>query len=170
MSKSMKFGEEANKDLLSNGEPPATNSDPAASSDVAELKQQLADAAAREESLKSQLAAAGSPPTLADVERMIAERVAAAIAGRPAPAPDQSADQMAKIERERLEREEGQAKDLADLEAGPMKFTISMTGEKMMTRTVGGHSPEEAKGKYEKFFGIRAITESTKQIHVSSAG
>lgn len=165
--KSMKSGDDASKKPSAGEASAASTATPA--SDVTELRQQLADASAREESLKSQLAAAGNPVSMADVERLITDRVAAALAGRPLPSADQSAEQMAKIERERREREEGQSKDLANLEAGPMKFTISMTGEKMMTRLVGGHSPEEAKGKYEKFFGIRALTESTKQIHVAAA-
>lgn len=182
-NKSMKSGDEASKDLLSatepatnTGNPPEPNP-PAAVDHSAELKamqDKLDQAEARHaDELR---AIRSSVPTANDVQNAInnavATAVAAAMAGRPLSAPqeDISKQQMEKVERERKEREELQNKDLADLEAGPMKFTISMTGERMMTRTVGGHSQEEAKGKYEKFFGIRAITESNKQIHVSPVG
>lgn len=185
-NKSMKSGDDASKDLLSTsgessapnaGNPQATDPNPPAtvdsSAEVKALREQLAASEARHAREIDEVKR--GVPTQRDVADFVREQVAtavaAALATRPASAPqeDLSKQQMEKIDRERREREESQAKDLADLEAGPMKFTISMTGEKMMTRTVGGHSPEEAKGKYEKFFGIRAITESTKQIHVAAA-
>lgn len=182
MSKSMKPGDEASKDLpstepaVSTGNSPDSNL-PAAVDHSAELKAMQARLDEAETRHARELAEVRrgqpSPQDLSEhIREQVATAVAAALAGRPTPSvqEDLSKQQMEKIDRERKEREELQNKDLADLEAGPMKFTISMTGEKMMTRTVGGHSPEEAKGKYEKFFGIRAITESTKQIHVSSAG
>lgn len=138
---------------------PAAPAAPAATvDDVAALRAQLAEATAN---------------TDAKIQAAVAAAVGAALAGisHPAKPSDDAAtvDQLlAKMDRERKEREEAKSKIDAWLESGPLKFDISMTNEPRMNRRVGGVSQDEAQAKYMRFFGITAIVDPGKRINVTA--
>jgi hypothetical protein len=54
-----------------------------------------------------------------------------------------------------------------ELLAGGQLFDCSMNGEPRMSKRVGGADGLHAKAKYEKYFGIRAVSDPNKAISVS---
>lgn len=158
------------------GDAPAPAPAPAAPAPdaLAAIQQQIADMQANHAKevadLKNALTQRSVALTPEELDKLVKERVAAAIGAVPPPNVNTSEtpeDVMRRVAREEIERTAKRQETEDWLLAGPNQYTVTKSNEPRATRTVGGHSPEEAEAKYRRYFGITALVDPSIRIDVA---
>jgi len=145
---------------------------PAVSGDVlAGIQQQIADMqtnhAKEVADLKHALSQRSVSHTADELDQLVRARVQAAMGQVPPPnvnlseTPEQV---MARVRREEQKRIADRQTIEDWLLAGPNQYTVTKSNEPRGTRTVGGHSADEAEAKYRRYFGITATVDPTIRI------